>query len=144
MDNMRWLILLAAILLSSGCTKDYYRSIQEINAAIAESNARQAEICANAIISAKGNPTAIVALALAPVCQDKQEAIVPAEPEKVSEVVKQILFASVPWAFVEMGRAARGPTSYDVGGDYVNSNGPGSAGTSRTYPTEVIIMGEEN
>jgi hypothetical protein len=141
---MHKFIVLLVILFSSGCTTKYYESIKEINAAIAESNARQAEICANAIISVKDNPTAIVALALAPVCQDKQEAIVPAEPEKVSEVVKQLLFASVPWAFVEMGRAARGPTNYDVGGDYVNNNGPGSAGTRREFPTEVIIMGEEN
>lgn len=139
---MRKIILLMIVLLPTGCATQYQKTMYDVNASIAESNSEIAQACVDGLKST-ADPAAIVAISLT-VCQKQQKFMEVAPPEKIGDIIKQLVFASVPWAFVEMGRAARGPTNYEVGGDYVTNNGPGSAGTSREFPTEVIIMGEEN
>lgn len=120
-----------------GCTGKYYDSVHETNETIAIENTARAQACADAIIVAKGDPAAIVAISLT-VCKGIMPLITPAEPERVSDIIKStgtaVFTGSSPWALVEALGRVGDKRSVEIGGDSVG----GDSKTSTEYPVEVV------
>lgn len=134
------IIFFIIAIFQSGCTKQYYENIKEINIAIAQSNEKIAIMCSQALNSAKGDSGVIVAIALT-TCQGQQEFLKVEAPEKIGDIIKSIIIGSIPWAFVEVARGGKS-INYEVGGDMIQ-NGSGTAGTNRNWSTtEIVAEGE--
>jgi hypothetical protein len=132
------ILIIMLVSLLSGCSQKYYDSTQAMNIAIAESNQARAEACRKGLIESSSEAQRL-ALVLT-ICLKEQKFIPVQAPERPSDIIRSIGTMITPLGIVGFMAGMQGP-AYNVGGDYVQNSGEGSAGTHRpvTHPTHVIL-----